>query len=559
MKKSIINKIIFYTILVICISYFSCFPKSYSKYIKDEVPLKYDIKIANLYSEKWYTTTILSTSTYKTVNYSISFDRSQVMNENDQQQQLTIEIEQSSCQIIDVISNGNFEKNGNQATITYNTPGTDKIGVHYKCNVLDIVKTEEEKQVIYTNVYVHEKFIPENVPYLYTYIAGTKKYLDDYYIDYPKPAAQINGKTLVLHEDTANKQEALTTWIKLYNQDLENDYGDELLAYVNSGYESEEDIKKLSLRGINVTYDDATGNYTYEIDDNFVGYARTYYLAKNSSQFIKMHFSNDNLSEEEANDILRHYFLEYSGYSEEKINKIVQYVSRYDGGINYILKPKSDGTYNEIKGFLNDDKSDGVRILDTLMQYVDSYIEQKIVIEYSTRAYMFTFYKNALTSTYDFITDELFTALTGNGNIFVSIGKNANDIVDEKVAYSDYFTIEYSDTNGAKKYVLLNIYSGENLANTCVEIIELGTAEALNVTKTETGFDVSITVDNQDLTLAKNNVLETVLALDTYLEVNYKDKFVDELFTSSQTTPDNITSVIDNENKTITISYSISK
>lgn len=554
MKNKKNHKIIFYTILILCISAFSYFPKSYSKYIKEEEPATFYVGINKLYIGDLDLLTPRSTSTYKIVNYSVEFSRSNLMEENDTSQQIFVEVEQTACEITSVSSRGSSSINGNKATITYTSSGTDYISVNYKCNVNDIVVSENDEEVVYTNVYVYERFMPENVRYLYAKAEGVKMLLSEYYDRYPKPEAQISSdsKQLILNVDTDNKFTEFNLWINSYVNVVGSGYAEDITSYISSVYNSEEDILNLSnsLKGLTVTYDSENNNYIYQIDENFLGYARTYYSFAGPTDLIKVMFSNDSLTDDEVNEIFEYYLVTYSEYSTEDIDKIMQYVSNY-GSVNYIMKPNEDGTYNEIKGLVYLTDTDEIRVLDTFLDYVNTFISQEISIAFDGKNSMFNVFINSLDFTYNFLTDDLINSLTNNFNIYSSIAKN-NSTVTEKTEYSDYFVVQDTTT---KKYILVNVYS-DGVTNTNVKIIELGVADSLVVTQEEDGLNISITVDNQDSTVAKNNITEIMLNLDQYFGTNYKDEIVDELFVSS-TTIGNITSVLDGTN--ITISYIISQ
>lgn len=555
MKNRYIYKIIFYTIVVFCISAFSCFPRSYSKYIKEEEPVRFFVQIDKLYIGKIQGIVMRNTSNYKTVNYMLSFNRSDVMKDYDTSQQISVEIEQSSCQITSVISKGNYSINGNKATIKYTTPGEDTINVNYKCNVLDIVVKENGSDVLYTNVSIYEKFMPENVKYLYAKANGTKTLLSDYYKLFPKPTAQISDdcKQLILHVDTDNKYTEFTSWINLYSATLNNTYDKHIGLYVNSVYPTLEDILNLNnnLKGLTVTYDSVNKNYIYQIDDNFLGYAKTYYSYEVSPGFNKIAFSNSNLSDIESNQILKYYFEIYSDYSSNDIEKIMEYVSNY-GSLNYILKPNGDGTYNEIEGFVYLDDTDEIGVSKTLMDYVNAFFNKKITIEFADEIVMFNFYNNALPVTYDFLTEDLITALTQNFDIYLSITKN-NVLVSEKQIYNDYFVIKGSVTNN---HVLVSISSDGSY--TYVEVVELGIIDSLTLTQIDNNLTISMTTNNLDTNLSKSNVIEVMTKLDNYFGTNYKDEITDDLFVSSNiSSSGNITSTIEGDN--VIISYTITQ
>ena len=545
-------KIIFFTFLVFCISAFSYFPKSYSKYIKEEEPVKFHVGIDKLYIGDLGLLFPRTTSTYKETNYVIEFDRSQVMKEGDELQEIVVYIEQDVCEITDISADAYIDIYDNIGVVTYDHAYNDHVVVSYKCNVEDITVNENGTDLLYTNVYIYEKFMPEDVQYLYAKSEGIKVPLTEYFAIYPKPVGEISDdyKELKLHVDTESKYAEFIAWINLYSSSLNNEYASEITTYINSVYNSEEDILDLSkkLNGLTIEYDLENSEYIFTINDNFIGCAKTHYLYIGPQKLVKMVFSNDLISDVENNELVRYYLESYSEYTIEEIDKIMLYIENY-GSLNYIMHPNSDDTYNEILGFTYLKDSNEIRIDSSLLNYVDSFLTKKISIEFADRPKMFNVFLNSILVTYDFITDDLYQVMSTDINIYTSIGKNNINVVD-KIEYSDYFTIQDPVT---KKYILVNIYS-DGISHSYVEIIELGLAEALTLLKTETGFDVSMTVDNQDNVVAKDNVTEIVGNIDEYFETNYKEEIVEDLFTSS-TTIGNITSLIEENN--ITISYSM--
>jgi len=547
-------KIIFFTLLVFCISAFSCFPESYSKYIKEEEPIKFHVGFDKLYIGELSLLSPRSNSTYKEAYYVVEFDRSQVMKDGDTSQEIVVYVEQDVCEVTSVSANAYTYMYDNIGIITYDHAYNDHIIVSYKCNVSDITVNENGIDLLYTNVYIYEKFMPENEQYLYAQASGIKVPLTKYFENYPKPVGEISDdyKELKLHIDTESKYAEFIAWINLYSSSLNNQYSTEITSYINSVYNSETDILDLNkkLNGLTVTYDSENSNYIFEIDDNFIGHARTYYAYSGPKKLIKMVFSNNNLTDQENNEIVRYYLESYSSYTIDEINKIMLYIENY-GSLNYIMKPNLDGTYNKIVGFTYSSDSNEVKIDSYILNYVNSFIDKKISIAFASRPRMNSIFINALLLTYDFMTQELVDLIDANDNIYTSIGMNNTSVI-EKVAYSDYYTIQDPTT---KKYILLNIYS-DGLTHTYAKVVELGIANALSIIKTADGYDISMTVDydSENVNVSKDNIVSIVGNIDEYFETNYKDKIVDDLFTTS-TTIEDITSLIEENN--ITISYSI--
>jgi len=554
MKNKRIHKIIFYTILVLCISAFSYFPKSYSKYIKEEEPARFYVGISKLYMGDLDLLTPRTTSTYKIANYSIEFRRNDLMNGSDTQQQLFIEVEQAACTIDSISSKGSKTINGNNATITYTSKGEDYIIVNYSCNVSDIVIEENEEELVYTNVRIYEKYMPEDIKYLVAKADGVKMFLSEYYVRYPKPKAIISNdsRQLTLNIDTDNKYNEFNLWLNSYVNSVGSKYAEHVTAYINSVFNNESDILNLTkeLKGLTVTYDEENQNYIYQLDDNFLGYARTYYIFEGPDDLIKVAFSNPNLTDAEINEIFKYYIETYGEYSSRDIDRIMEYVSSF-GSVNYIMKPKQDGTYNEIKGLVYLVENDEIRLLPSLLDYVTIYIDKEIKIAFAEKVTMFNVFLNTIESTYDFITEDIISNINTNRDLYDSIGMN-NINQDEKIEYSDYILVQDTIT---KKYILFNVYSDGD-AYTYVKIIELGEAELIEITQVDNKLSISIKVNKQDIIEAKNNVIETVSALDEYFNVNYEEKIIDELFVSSVPNGD-VTSIHDTNS--VTVTYTITK
>lgn len=559
MKYNSIIKVMFYTMIVLAISSFSYYPKSYSKYMKDEEPVKFHVGIDKLYIGEFENISPMSTSTYKVVNYQLKFYRSQVMKDYDEKQQIKIEIVQDLCAITNVSSNGTKSINANKATITYNNKGEDFITVDYKCNVSDITKVEAGLEMIYTNVRIYEKFLPENIQYLYMKGSSTKTLLTEYYQNFPKPDDQIvdEGRKLIIPIDADDKYEAFETWISQYSNSLNNTYSNEILEYISTVYNSESDILDLTktLKGLKASYDSVNEAYVYQLENSFLGYARTYYSYIGPELFLKAIFIDPTLTDQESNEIFRYYLDEYGVYTTQEKDNIMKYVSDH-GSLNYITKTNINNEYNTLVGFTYDQVKDEIVISKTLHNLASSYADKKIYIDFYGEVEMFQVFLDSMTLAYDFLTDNLIENMSKNVNIYMSIRKNRNQDGVEKIEYSDYLTIKDTVTN---KFILLNIYSDK--IKTYVEMTELGVADSISIVPSDDGngnkkLDISITLDNQDTLIAKDNLLVTIKALDTYFNTNYEIDVVDELFTTDILTG-NITSTLDATNNKVTINYSI--
>ena len=580
MKKRVINKIIIYTMIIFCMSVFSCFPKSYSKYIKDEIPAKFNVNLSSIvYEEELDTIAFASGSTYETAHYTFGFKRGNDWNSNtnDEREHIYVKIEQA-CEITGVISKGTNTYSGNTATITYSSSGEDYITVKFKCNVETIKKTISNEDSVYVNINVYEKFEPENVEYFYANDSSIMT-LDKYYSLYHKPV--VEGNRLILPSAYVGKYEAFESWIKSYADKA--GYSEEIIAYVKSVYTNETDITGLnkSLEGLTVTEDLVNNQYIYEIDNNFTGYARTYYSRMTLNKLARVAFSNSGADDAEINRIFKDYLQTYgtNTYTPDDVETIMSYVSSF-GSLNHIIKAN-----NTILGFTYLPDTNEVRISPSLLDYAKSYLAQEIIISFDIGFNMFDVYWLALPNTYSFITDDLYHTLSYDSSIQASVMKNNTS--NTQVAYSDYFAVQDTIT---KKYVLLNVYSDgltnthakvieledeytvlqdpitleqvlihmytDSESNIKAEVIKLGVAESFNISEVDNKIDISMYLNNDDTSVAMANVTNIITNLDDHFKTEYNKEIVLELFKTS-TTIGNITSVV--EGNKVTISYTITE
>lgn len=563
MKNKSIYNIIFYTILVFCISIFSYFPESYSKYIKDEIedksPVRYHVDLESLRVND-LTLAFNGSSTYEKVDYIFEFNKSNLWKDGDTHQEITIKVEQDVCKITNVKSTINAEINNNIATINYNNSLDDKITVIYNCNVSDITVNENGKEYIYSNVYIYDKYNSENT-YLYTKGNGMKVLLSKYYESFPIPNEDIIIEgTRITIPDSASKTEAkngFDSWIKEYYKNFTDEYKSAVHSYVNSVYTSENDMFNSNkvLKGISYTYDSIEGNHIYQIDDNFLGYARTYFARTLSDDLTRIMFSNSSLNDDQYNEIFRYYFETYGNYTDEELEKIMDYITNF-GSVKHVMTKDENGEYNVIGGLTYNPEKDEIRISLPFMDYVNIFYNKKIEIAFSNTMSMYIVLRNSLKTVYgDLLSNELYNSMLGT-TLMNSISKNATDATDTPTAYTDYFTYKDPTNNN---YILLIISSDGN-EKTTAEIIDLGIVDTLVTTQvvneTENKLNISITHDNTDTNESKTVITEIIRKIDVYFGTNYKDEITDELFTTSTET-ERITSIIDGNN--VTILYTITK
>lgn len=563
MKNKTINKIIIYTLIVFGISSFSCFPKSYSKYIKEETPVRYYVGIDKLYIGEIENLALSQSSTYEYAHYVFMFNRSSGMKVNDTHQEITLKIIEETCEFTYITSNGNVEKNNNIAKIEYSSKGEDSIKVGYKCPVNDIKKTENELEYISSNIKIYDKFMPEDESYLYLSGKSVKTLLSDYKFNYPEPSTELtfDDRHLVIPTSFEGKYEAFKDWlITEYSASYNNQYDAEILKYVKKEYNNDSDITNLNkeLKGLSVRFDDASQSYIYQIDDNFLGHARTYYAYVGPGEFLKAIFINENLTDSETNEMFKSYLQEYSNYNENQINTIMNYVSHY-GSLNYIIKPNDNGTRNTIPGFIYYPETNEIQIENTLYDIARSYQDKKIYVKYGLLTKMRMYYNKVLPIAFSDLSIEMLNTIKSNNNILSTVLIN-NTSTGTTEEFNKYFIVKTEtvvDNKIITEHVLINIYSilAENM--NCVEIIDLGNnASNITVTENNSKLDVSITLDNQDTDVAKINLTDIVSSIDNYFGTSYNNDIIDSLFTSSSTN-ESMTSVIDENENSITITYSI--
>lgn len=558
MKNKSIYNIIFYTILVFCISAFSYFPESYSKYIKDEIgdksPVRYHVNLESLRDADIKNLAFDSSSTYEIANYIFDFNRSDMWKSGDSKQVITIEVEQTKCKIINI--NGVEVNTENTATIEYDHKGTDKISVIYSCNVSDIKVVEDNEERIFTNVYIYEQFNSEN-RYLYKEAKGIKVSLDDYYENFPIPNQDIviEGNKITI-PDGISKEDAkngFDRWIDEYYIDASDEYKSAVNAYIKTVYNTKEDMldENKELKGM--TYSFVDNNHIYEIDANFLGYARTYYGTLISDTLINIMFSNPSLTDDEYNEITEYYFKEYGKYDDRELEKIMHYIKNY-GSIKHVMTKDENGNYKEINGITYDPIEDKITLSQPFMDYVNIFYNQKIEVKFAKATPMYIVVRNSLKTIYgNLISDELYNLILGP-TLNDSISKNAIDVTDKPYAYTDYFT--YKDP--VKNNYILLIISSDGVTSTTVQMIDLGEVDTLvttqTVTEDENSLSISITNDNQNLDDCKTRITDVIKELDKYFNTTYKDELTDNMFIQDTETENIKSSIVDTN---VTIEYII--
>lgn len=489
-----INKVLLYTLLVFSIFTFSGYPKSFSKYIKeDDNALIYHVSIEALNKGDNDSLALTNSSTYKEANFSFNFSQSELFNNTIDKSQIYNISVNNSCTITNIDTNAKVVINGSTATLTYSKKGTDNIIVDYTCLVDDIKTTIDEVIYIESSIDVKEKFMPENKSYNYTN-GSLIISLDDYLERYPLPDGVISAdkKTFTLPKVVNNKYEKVNAWLNEYIKTYGSDYSVTTLAYFKTLYPNEDAIfLDKGLKGIVIT--ETIDNYIYTIDDNFIGYARTYENREIIPNYLYFSTTDVTLTSEAFEYYLNTYT--YPGETE-KINRIINYVN-LNGGISSIMVPDALGNYKTIPGLYYSDNQ--VLVENNIMDYIEIFETKIIKITITDMFSMYSVLVNTLQSVYDFISIDTYNKIIADGNVINSVTMNNTDSYSEIVPFNDYYVFDN---------VLLHI-SSDGLINK-VEAFELIDDEEIKISflKTE-----------------ESEIVSTLELIDTYLGTTLKEQF----------------------------------
>jgi len=314
-------KIIIFVFIIWGIIHFASYPLSYSKFIVEEDEfLKYNSNIIPLEQKTNGTMNLISSNkTQVILEFSLEKNTNNVL-----------EVENEKYQLI--LPKGCIaDKN----EITFRENEIENIRLTCDITEQPLIK-EDENNIKYLDVSVKvNEVINDEIPFRY------KEYT--YYEQYQEPES-INEKIT----ESDNRFDVDIFKDILYNTLLTKeeykDFTAEINSYIESAITSENSFQLL---GITVSYQEEYNQYTYREDENFLGYARTYYANKEENDTKIMIFSSKN--EVKLEEAFNHYIKSYYQFSKEDIAFIRNYTN-------------SKGTIGKI--IANKEAIDGITLID---------------------------------------------------------------------------------------------------------------------------------------------------------------------------------------------------
>lgn len=335
MRKLYIKPIIYTLLILIAITTFTC-DVSKSKYIKEDgEAIKYSVYIKKMSGTPLNSMPhgILGSSTYETVNFYYTFNRSGNMVSTDFSETYEI-VPKNTCSITSVtIDNVPV---GNSNIVTFSNPGNEVIAVYLSCNVdASLVGNN-------INIYMNVNNYFNNVEPKFLYTNGINNInLDEYYVSHPKPEVtdfySNDYKTYKMTGTRENKLDGLKTWFGLFAAEYPVITYDNIYNYIDF-IQNEDDITEDNISLLN-NYEglsaeiDTDGNYVFTVDDRFTSLVMTH---------------KDRIS-------TKFYFFD-GNYDIDEL--FLYYIDYYD------IYPEGSTEYTEIVDYLNETEVDDETILD---------------------------------------------------------------------------------------------------------------------------------------------------------------------------------------------------
>ncbi len=462
----LINKVLMTTLLVFSIPTFANYSKTTSKYVKDNyVALESDISFVNPSGSANMT---LLRGSWTEIQYKLTFDRNTYV-DNDK-----YEVEVPSGCLIDkngISSRATSTINKNKVTLEYHDKSADQVGVTYTCQVADLNGTVVDANT--TKITTYAKIYETMDDFKFLFFKG------DRITTVRKPHGYVDGDKSEYYYlpdipelDAATRKKEIEDWITVTYPEANgiSDMSASILEYLQST--NTDIITSLTLSGIDVsdTTIDGQKYYVFHITDDFIGYVKTYRFRNNRD---KIYFSNANITESRANEVLDDYLKFFypnneDGTASEEFIKIRTYI--YDnGGIYQVIK--GTGT---IRGVTRGATDDEILLSENLLTFIDIFNGEEKSIEYNSQTnYTDMIYAiiDVLCLKYSYIPD----TISKDTKIVSTLYALAQKI--KKGEVSEYISYVVPETNIP---VLIHIFNANN--NIYVSAVKLSNTEPIVLT-----------------------------------------------------------------------------
>ncbi len=546
-------KIITPLMLILITAYFSVYPTSNAKYIKKEsVALSYDRTFFELYKSGLTNSITLldKESTLDNIKISVKFNRNNVLLEN-KKDTYTINLATNLKDVCSItLSQSNASPKGTISSnkISFEKNGTASIEAQIVCPISNTI-VKDSSNVEYINIPIEIKEKISSDISNFTYMDGQYNIkLSDYMNKHLEPSTifNIDVKAQSIYDDLIYY---LTySYFPYYLTEYENLnlelIKQSILKYVEviKPVDESEDKKafldNLNLPGVSI---DTTNPdyYVFKIENNFVGYARTYsHFLNGGNKYMYFSSSNTVLEGQETpldyNSIFNYYINTYFYPREENAaNREI---------INNYMQDK------DIRSFIINGTPDIVGILrinenqidiSNLLRHATNSIKTPIVIEFGLENNMLSNFLTIIENNYykkDIISLAVYSKIEINNDIYYSIIKN-NDGIDinhpnnePKQAFNDYFLLYDAEK---EQYVILNIFADSQMIEekyNGANLIVIPKYEALTITYESVASDlenpeakkdrINVNISYDNLTVDRLEIIEVIKELDTYFGAN---------------------------------------
>lgn len=352
-KHTKIIQVIIFTFGILGIINFSFYPSAYTKYrVSENEVLKYSSNIVSLANSEIGSMSLVSFNNKEAIlEFSLPKNTYDMGEVNSDVYHLVLT---DGCQTTD-------------SDIIFNT--LDPKVVRLTCDLTNnnILKSEidddgNSQQYLNVSVKVNESVNGE-IPFRY------KEY-NYHEVFHPINTVSKVSRPVVNHFDIDTLRTVLVN--SLITKDEYRDYEQEIRSYIDSAVVSDNSFELL---GITVNYQEEFNQYTYEEDENFIGYARTYYENReNTAEQKRLFFSSVNSSE--LDKTFTYYLSEYYNFSSSDISLILNYV-KSKGGIYFVLF-----NHTVIEG-ISLDSSNSIIVDRNIVNYAYSLITNNSFVIYS--------------------------------------------------------------------------------------------------------------------------------------------------------------------------------
>lgn len=486
-------QIMSFTLIILGIINFSIYPTSYTKFmIRENEVLKYNSNIISLEKENNGPMNLISIDDSEAIlEFSLSKN--------------TAELGEVESDVYNLILPDECSTAQNEITFSDTAPSNIRITCDLTEGNLIKSETNEDavsKQYLDISVQVNES-INNEIPFRY------KEY--NYHEEY-----QVKS-TLSKEKNTSSKMNItdLQTMIinSLITKDKYKKYSKEISKYIKT---AEITDSSFNLLGISLTYQEDINQYIYKEDENFLGYARTYYENTEKHNDGAMIFSTTNITKIE--EVFSYYLNKYYSFTNNEISLIKNYI-RSKNDIGTLIT-----TQEPIAGIIYS-SDEFVKIEANIMDYITALVtDNEFFIYHNDYEQM----KNIFTASLDIfsnITPHLKEKIMLREDIFTSITQT-NTMNNQK----NYFLIK-DEAN-----CLLIEISSSNQYNK----IKFISIELQN--ETEDFIDFSFVYSNNDQITDE----ELLLLMNTIME-EFSENIIKDSFTKTE------------ENKNTHISFKVKK